>query len=61
MVYFHSLDLNDGGEGPAFFSIMFIMLIAAPLMVVPGCLSGLLALSLLQTAHRRERDADSNL
>lgn len=50
MVYFLSLphSANDGGDGPAFFGIIGIMLGIPLLLIVPGVISALIALFLLK-------------
>lgn len=58
MIYFLNMtpSSNNGGDGPAFFGIIFITFFLPPLLLMPGAVSGLLVFVILKIARRRFED-----
>lgn len=49
LIYFLNAPLeNAGGNGPAFFGILFIIMFGPPILIFPGALSGWAASSILR-------------
>ena len=49
LIYFLNAQLeNAGGNGPAFFGILFIIMFGPPILIFPGALSGWAASSILR-------------
>lgn len=58
MIYFANLTFSpsDGGDGPAFFGIVFIAFLLPPILLMPGAVSGLSVLIILKLLGRRFED-----